>query len=175
MKLKILIGVLVFLIIVNLATIGSFVYMQMNGSKDEQAENFHNNQNGPPPQQELMLMLSRKQKDQLRDMLDKFQSKVYPYKEQIRILDDKTYELLIQNPVPENELNENLKRISDIKLKISKLAMQNMLDAKSILSSEQLELFYNAVIRPMPQGPVPGQGIRPGHKNGPGMNRPREK
>ena len=175
MKLKILIGVLIFLILVNLATIGSFVYMQFSGNKDDQSVSFRGSPNQPPPPGELILKLSRKQNEQLKNMLDTFQLKVYPYKEQIRILDNKTYQLLIQNPVTESELNENLKKISDIKLKISRLAMQNMLDAKSILSPEQLELFYNAVIRPVPQGPVPGQGIRPGQRKGAGIERPGRK
>ena len=80
--------------------------------------------------------------------------------------------MLIQNPVPKEELNNNLKKISDIRLKISKLAMENMLDAKSILSKEQLELFYNAVIRPMPQGPPPGKGVPPQPGKRPRMRRP---
>ncbi len=173
MKLKILIGVLIFLILINLATIGSFVYMQMNGSKNNQAGKRFNGRGMPPPPEELLLKLNKKQKEQLRGMLDKFQVKVQPYKEQIRVLDDETYKLLIQKPVPKDELNANLKKISDIRLKISQLALENMLDVKGILSSEQLELFYNAVIRPMPQGPPPpGQDMRPGEENRLGLGRP---
>lgn len=173
MKLKILIGVLIFLIIINLATIGSFVYLQMKGSNNNQTEIGFNNGGKPPPPEELMLKLNKKQKEQLRDMLNKFRAKAQPYKEQIRILDDETYKLLIKKPVAKNELDTNLKKISNIRLKISQLAVDNMLDAKSILSPAQLELFYNAVIRPMPQSPPPPeQGMRSGEGNSSEMKRP---
>ncbi len=152
MKLKVLVGILVFLILVNLATIGSYVYLQAGKDKPTSI----NFLPGPPvPPNYPDLDFSPEQRRQLKKQLDDFKRETQPIKEKERKLENKTFELLQQNPVPRLEIDSNLHIIANIKLELSRKAIQNLIEAKKILTPKQQELFYDAIIRAKPEMPLP--------------------
>ena len=167
MKLKILVGLLVFLILVNLATIGSYVYFKWHRG-NERPE-------GPPPPpraQELLSKMSEDQRKKLHDLIEQFDKDSQEKREQLRKLEGETFSIIRTDSTSADKLNANLAEISRIRLELSQLAAQRLMDAKSFLTAEQRELFFGATT--MGGGPGPGHmpGPGPGRRPGPPFGRP---
>ncbi len=167
MKLKILVGILIFLIILNLATIGSYIYFQINKPESPHAEDFQppgpgSGQFGPPPR----LQLDQQQRQQLRALLWEFKEDTQSLEEEILQLQGKIFQLMQRESVPEKEIYEKLADIANLRLEISKKATQKLINAKEFLTPVQQEHFYRALI--MHAGPgKPG----PHRHRGRGMHR----
>lgn len=157
MKVKLLVGALVFLIIVNLTALGSYLYVQMNRPEPSQFgiagdESMPRNRLPNRPGARL----DREQLTQLRNLLENYQRETKELTMEIDQLEMATFTLLQQIPVPEDQLMENLEKISALKLDISKAAVRKMTEAKNFLEPDQQIRFFNMIM-----------------KAGPGMNRPR--
>lgn len=164
MKVKILIGALLFLIAVNLATIGSYVYLR-----------FTHNQPHPLLRREWVahppfrgrrgpgFYLNRAQRKQLMKLLQSFHRETMPERRQIRIIERKTFQLMQKDPVPMDSVEKNLKDIASIRYKISIHIIKKMMAAKSYLTPKQQHEFYNAIMRAQAErnGNVPPQGPPP--------------
>ena len=152
MKLKILVGILVFLIVVNLATIGTYLYYHFKGNSTEFSGQF------PPlgPRGESpMAQLSQAQRKKLIELMDGFRSATGNLHDRIRTLEDEISELLQQDPVQKENIDTKLKEIADVRLDISKMAVAKLIEAKSFLNARQQEGFYNAILRSRPEFPAP--------------------
>ncbi|MGD9899685.1 MAG: hypothetical protein AB7T22_11235 [Calditrichaceae bacterium] len=156
MKVKLLVGALVFLIIVNLTALGSYLYVQMT-SPDPFPSAPSGDITMPHKRMEERpgARLDREQWAQLRNLLDNFQQETKELNMEINQLEVATFTLLQQIPVPEDQLLANLEKISALKLEISKVAVLKMTEAKNFLKPDQQIRFFNMIM-----------------KAGPGMNRP---
>jgi len=156
MKVKILIGVLLFLIAVNLATIGSYVYFRFTGPPPGHLFNrelrgrrpFNRGPGGPPE-----LRLNRRQRQQLFKQLSEFRRETQSQRRKINRIERKTFQLIQQDLVPVDSVNANLKEISDIRLEISRHIIKKMIAAKSYLTPKQQHEFYNAIMRARAERP----------------------
>lgn len=166
MKLKILIGILLFLIVLNLATIGSFVYFRFTReSRDYEGMPFSGRgrrgsfgKEGHPE-----MRLAREDREQLRDLLYDFGEETSNLKIRIHDLEDQTFEAMQEDPVSRERVDSLLEEIADTQLEISKKATEALISAKSVLSPEQQEMFYNAILRVRPSPPGMGPGFRNRH------------
>ncbi|MEJ2193892.1 MAG: periplasmic heavy metal sensor [Ignavibacteriaceae bacterium] len=163
MKIKLLVGGLVFLIIINLVTIGTFLYLQFN--KSEQRFKYR-------PQDSLMIPpflhpdgrgknLNKEQREKLFGMFEKFRKETKDVNEEINVLQEEIRDQLMSETFDEAELNQKMQRVADLRLDISRRAVKNIIEAKSFLTPRQIEHFVRAI---MQFHPPHNRGIPPDFK-----------
>ena len=157
MKTKTLIIILVTLIVINLLTIGAFVYVQVI-------------KKGPPPppreafQPFLMhpnnpeARLTVEQQKKLMTLMDNFKNETM----QLKAKSDSTEQLLaglfLQSNVSKGKIDSTLKILRDIRYEISLKAADNVIKAKAFLNPQQQEIFLHNIMQP----PLPPKaGIPP--------------
>lgn len=156
MKLKVLIGALIFLIALNLATIGSYLYLQWRGPRLTAAP-----PEAPPPGAELHL--DRAQQQQLRLLLRNFKQEVQPLEHRVQELEEQIFELLQEEPVSREEIEHHLQEISWLRLEISKQMLSKFEETQKFLSPVQQKRFYDLLMRARPAPPA---GRRPAFRRG---------
>lgn len=152
MKIKILIGILLVLIAINLGTIGTYLYLQLNRDKNiphwDQSRRSHF-----PPNHRPEMKLDKQQRHQLRNLLQEFQQENQDIRNQIWELERTTFDLLQQENIPQNQVNQNLKQLSDYRLKLMTAAVEKMIKAKSFLNPEQQKHFFDFIMESRPAPP----------------------
>ena len=168
MKTKVLVGILLFLIVVNLSTIGVFVY--------------HLLQPGPRPGERLpfmeerptemmgaespMMRMQPEVRERMHALMMLFRGDVQELQQKIFVLEDTTVALLKNDPPPMDRVNDNLKKLSDLRLLINQKAVHNLLKAKSFLNQEQQDMFFRAIMQARPQSGRFGGGMGRGPMGG---------
>jgi uncharacterized membrane protein len=163
MKIKLLVGGLVFLIVINLVTIGTFLYLQFN--KDEQRFKYR-------AQDSLMIppflhpdnrgeRLNKEQREKLFGIFEKFRKETKELNEKIKVIQFEIQELLMGEEFNEDKLNQKMQKVAELRLNISRAAVKNIIEAKSFLTPEQIEHFVRAI---MHFRPPRGDGMPPDFK-----------
>lgn len=152
MKVKVLVGVLVFLIALNLGTIGSYVYIQLTGNNHRPGFNKLEELPEPPPHR-MELHLNRQQRQQLVSVLRDFDEESRPSRIQIRELEGEVFRYMQEDSVPLEKVEQNLKKMSDLRLKVTQMAVKKMIDAKQFLTPQQQRRFFNSIMRERPEMP----------------------
>jgi uncharacterized membrane protein len=167
MKTKVLVGALLFLIVLNLATLGTWLYVRFVAPPAEPVLPM----GGPP---ELMRELNDSTRQQLRAVMMEFRRDVMPLQRQVRAAEDSIALWLQQDPVPVSEVQDVLRRAADLRASISIRAVERLVATKQFLTPEQQRMFFRAIIEAQPRGPRsdgfgarPGAGRRPGFGQGP--------
>lgn len=142
MKIKVLAGLLVFLIVVNLVTIGSYIYFQLQRPPEPPGSR----ERPPGPRLEL----NREQFQQLRQLMGQFMKETRDQQEKIWDLQNEIFELLQQEPVPMTVIDQKLAEITATRLEVSKKATKDMIKAKEFLSPAQQKRFYNLLMQSRP-------------------------
>lgn len=156
MKTKVLVGILIFLIVVNLATLGTYLYLRFVAPEEPP---FGFPGGGPPP---AMLELDPAARSQLRDLMMDFRREARPLQEQILRAEDSIAILLVQEPVPDETLERLFEQIADLRVSINKMAVRRLVQTKSFLPPEQQRMFFRAIMDARPQmGPRGGFGRGP--------------
>ena len=157
MKIKILIGVLVFLILINLATIGSFLWMLKRGKP---AERFHRDfskrhTQAPFAGERPMRQIRPELRNHLRDDFRKLNRETRDLRANIHDLESQAFSLMQQDPVPIERVDSLLEEISRAQLAISKMATRNMIETRSQFTPEEREIFFKALLSSRPDMPAP--------------------
>lgn len=173
MKTKVLVGVLLFLIVVNLASIGTYLYQRYAGPPDGEM-GFPRGEMGRAPfsrVQSPMMHLNAEQRQQMMELFRTFHEETRDLHQKIRALEEQTFDLLQEESVPMEAVDGNLHQLSNLRLEISRRATQNLIKAKSFLSPEQQRMFYGAITQARPgSGPGGPMGGGPfGGRRGPGF------
>jgi uncharacterized membrane protein len=156
MKTKVLVGILILLIIVNLTTLGTYLYLRFV-APGEPAPGFPGG--GPPP---AIMELDPAARSQLRDLMMDFRREARPLQEQILRAEDSIAVLLEQEPVPADAVDRLFERTADLRVSINKMALRRLVQTKSFLPPEQQRLFFRAIMEARPQmGPRGGFGRGP--------------
>ena len=160
MKVKLLIGALIFLIVLNLATIGSFVYTQWKRGQYDVAPAPvpHRPPRADRPDQEFprrAMRLDAAERAELVRLLREFMEETAEQRTRITALEEQAFERMQRTPVPRAELDSLLAEIEKTRLDISRKATDKLIEAKTHLSPEQLEHFYQRILT-----------SRPGHREG---------
>jgi len=183
-KLKLLIGVLVFLIVLNLATIGSFVYMRWTGGRAELAPP------APPSPEDRMMgrpgrakpdrpgpfRLRTEERAELGKLLAELRSETSDLERRIEELEGQVFEKAREETVDRGAVDSLLFDISTARLEISQIVVSKLLEAKSHLTPEQQELFYKALLRARSDSRMGGhrfRGERPFRRGNMKDHRPR--
>lgn len=171
MKTKVLVGILLFLIVVNLSTIGVFVY-HLIVPREPEADllppegmpRFGMMGSGAP-----MPDVQPKVREQMMKLMMEFREEVRGYQVRIADLEDSTVVLLKNDPPPMNRISENLKQLSDLRLLVNQKAVHNLLKAKQFLTPDQLDMFLHSIVQARPNPGRMGGGMPRGSMRGKGM------
>jgi uncharacterized membrane protein len=149
-KIKLLIGVLVFLIVLNLATIGSFVYLQWSRGRD------HVSILVPAPEVSRRgregrqlgrgMRLRKDERSELWRLLEEFRGETEALGNRVRELERRSFGLMQREPVPRDSLDNLLEEISAVRLEISRRAADKLIEASVHLTPDQQRHFYAAVL-----------------------------
>jgi len=159
MRLKLLVGILVFLIVVNLATIGTYLYYRIEQHPAE-IRDFPPGAPIPPPLHDLGTI----ERTKLLKLMMDFHDETMELRDSVRSLEHESYILFQENPVSKDKINAKLQEIAAIRLEISKKAAARFIEAKTFLTQEQAERFFGAIMQARPDGPdgpPPFRGGRP--------------
>lgn len=169
MKLKILVGILIFLIVVNLATIGSYIYFRMEGRSDRILRFRDNNFPGrfqKPPH----LDLDREQMHQLLELRMSFERDTRELSEKIRTLREDIFQMLKSDSVTMTDIEEKLEGISRLRTQIDKAAINKLIEAQEYLTPIQRDHFLRFLLKAPPE-----LNDQPPFRRRPGFLRDREK
>jgi uncharacterized membrane protein len=145
-KLKILIGMLVFLIVVNLATIGSYIFFRVQHKPTEFVPDFPGRFPRPPH-----LNLDREQIHQMLELRRDFQNDVRELSEEIAKIREEIYQNLKQDPVPMNAVEEKLQKVATLRMQIERIAIKRLVEAGNYLSPEQVDNLYRFLLMESPR------------------------
>jgi Spy/CpxP family protein refolding chaperone len=173
MKLKILMGALLFLIVLNVATIGTFLYIHF--TRPPQPSGLHTV--GPDGGRPFdgggphALHFRSKERMQLRKLMQDFHLETVDLHARLSTLEDETFALMQQDPVPRADVDSLLGELSTVRLEIMRKATDKLIEAKAFLTPEQEERFYSAILGMRPdrrgmKGPFHGgRSDRPFKRN----------
>ena len=94
-------------------------------------------------------------------MFEKFRKETKDVNEEIKVIQHEIQELLMSEEVNEEELDEKMQKVAELRLNISRRAVKNIIEAKSFLTPEQVEHFVRAIMQFRPQH---GGGMPPDFK-----------
>jgi len=150
MKTKVLVGVLVFLIVVNLVTLGTYLFITLTRPP---APHF------PMGPRGMMMGEGRRgmgmgrmsfddeQRHELMSHMMELREETQPFRDSVMDLEQEVLELLKQETIPLDEIDGKLARIAGLKLRMSQAATRKVVEAKSFLTPEQQEFFISMIIR----------------------------
>ena len=149
MKTKLLIGILLFLIVVNLATIGTYIYITLTkppepffpmGPPGLRGEGFGPRGMSPMP-------LDEDQRAQLMEIMMDFRSETQGLHDSVMQLEREALELLKEEEPSLEAVDRKLAGIADLRLAMSRAATRKVIEAKSYLTPEQQEFFITMMVR----------------------------
>ena len=162
MKLRVLIGVLVCLIVVNVATIGTFLFVHFTRSPSGMTESVMPGLRTRAPgaaKGPWQKHFHAKERDELMGLLRDFRLETSELRGRVSDLEAETFELMQRDPVPAAGVDSLLERIADARLEISRIAASKLIEAKTVLPPTEQRMFFNAIL-----------DARPGRPGRPGMS-----
>ena len=160
MKTKVFVGILLFLIVVNLSTIGVFVFHMLRGPKEAELMSLEGGRPaGMMAPESPMMRLQPEVRERMHKLMVSFREDTKDLQQKIFMLEDTTVALLKNDPPPMGRISDNLKQISDLRLLINQKAIHNLIQAKSFLPSEQQDMFFRAIMQARPQLGRYGAGV----------------
>ena len=160
MKTKVLVGVLLFLIVVNLSTIGVFVFHMLRGPKEAELMSPEGGRPiGVMTPESPMMRLRPEVRERMHKLMVSFREDTKELQQKIFMLEDTTVALLKYDPPPMGRISDNLKQLSDLRLLINQKAIHNLLRTKSFLPPEQQDMFFRAIMQARPQSGRYGAGM----------------
>jgi uncharacterized membrane protein len=175
MKIKLLLGALVLLIVVNLAAIGAFLYMQRRAPAPPPMvpagaplSPVDEHPDGPgiggPFPRGPMADLAPEERRRIFQGMRAFQRDVRPLLEETRALEDSLVAAMSARPVRRERVDALLKEIADRRLEIARRATDHAIALGDSLNPEERERLMNAIVRMRagegPGGPSPRERLR---------------
>jgi uncharacterized membrane protein len=154
-KPKLLIGILVVLIALNLATIGSFFYVQWKRSEHWRAAPAPLERGYPPralrgerrdPGDRPLFRLNSEDRLKLRKQLSDYYQDTAELRDHVRELEIEAFALMERDTVPRSELDSLLADISATRFEIRRVAVDKLIESKDYLSPQQQKHFFRAIL-----------------------------
>lgn len=167
MKLKILVGLLIFLVVLNLAALGTFLYGHFSRSPMPPAPAVRGawlERGAPHGERPLLGRLPHKERDELFKLLDEFQRETRDLRARTRTLEDEAFGLMQRDPVPTARVDSLLGEISTARLEVSRIAARKLVASKTILRPEQQRMFFDAILGARPPAPAVREPFRGGRR-----------
>jgi uncharacterized membrane protein len=172
-KPKLLIGILIVLIVLNVATISSFFYA--NSQMKQREHSFPRlgappeapRPDGPPdmPPAEP-IRLNAEERVRLMNQLQEFYEDTAELRRRVRDLETTAFALMERDSVPRAELDSILAEISDVRLEMRRFAVDKLIESKAHLTPHQQKHFFRAILESgSDRGYRMGRSARP-HRDG---------
>lgn len=140
MKIKVLVGALVVLIVMNVAAIGAFVAVQMRGPRPPGAwrswshnRSFHS--------------LDREKRRALFESMKEFREEARDLIDQTHLLEDEAVAAMGETPVPRARIDSLLQQIADNRLEIARQATDHMIKLGESLTPEERKQIMKMLMR----------------------------
>lgn len=173
MKVKTMVGTLIFLIVLNIGVLGTIVYLNVADRQPPIARFLNPEPRFEPPfagQFEQIQNLTPDQQQKMVQLVESYQSDIDPLQRELQTLEQEMFRLLIdQETIDSVEAEEILQKIADLRLEISKHALESLKESKTFLTKEQQNSFIRRI---MSTGRRPNIGPGPNGPNPPMLNRP---
>ena len=156
MKVKIVVGILVFLIVLNVAALGTFIYYghfsrpPMPPAPVSRGASPERSAPGSGP---WLRHLPHKERGELFNLLEEFQRETRDLRTRALSLEDEAFGLMQRDPVPTARVDSLLSEISAARLEISRIAARKLIVSRTVLRPEQQRMFFDAILgaRPAPR------------------------
>lgn len=168
MKLKILISILILLIIVNLATLGSYVYFKAK----EESRTFaaYPPFPGNIPQENFIpprLDLNREQRERFLELKRKFEGETKNLWQEVGKLREEILTEMQKDSFSMDRIEDKLEKIAQLRLEIEKRGIQNLTEAREFLTPPQRQHLFNFLMeRPGFRSHPMMRGRGPGNRHG---------
>jgi len=158
MKIKILISVLVLLILVNLAAIGSWVYFRWTESDEGYPPQFRPRMR--PPFAGSESHFNEDQREKLGKLLQELREEAKVPRQKTKELEDRIFGEL-QTPTPDDRKVDSLMQaLAESQKIVSRLAFKKLEQAKSFLDTDQQRRFFYLLMHARPNMPGGRRGVR---------------
>lgn len=147
MKIKVLIGILVLLIAVNLATIGSYLFHRYD---DKPRMGFDRPPRGEMRKPRFPRGMDREKRKLLQDLAREFRNSVRPIHETIREDERRIREQLLAEETDAAMTDSLIRVISEKRMKIQQKAIKDFIEAKKELTPDEQRVLASFLFR---QGP----------------------
>jgi len=147
MKVKVISGVLIFSLALNLAVIGTFVYKRFTGPDPHL---FPRDRGGRMAFLNDM-EIEDAEREKMIELFREFRKINRATQEEITPLEDKLFETLQNDSSDLKEAHEIMKMIGEKKLALSKNTLNHFLKVKSFLTPKQQGHFYRMLIKNSPR------------------------
>jgi hypothetical protein len=145
------------LIVLNLATIGSFVYLQW---KDSRTAVPGPSDIAPPVPPDRLRAIDREKRAELRRLLVELHGETADIRGRIGALEAEALRHLERDPVPRDSLETILDQTSALQREVSRHAVDKLIEAKIHLDTRQQRVFFRMILRSRPDR-QPGFGHPP--------------
>jgi uncharacterized membrane protein len=143
MKIKLLVGALVVLVVMNIAAIGTFLFVHMHGPHPmaglHEGRRMHRG--------EFRHELSRDEREKLRHTMESFHREVRPLVQETGRLEDDLIASMGKDPVSRAHIDSLLDQISKNRLELAHRATDRMSAMGDSLSAEQRTHLMQALVR----------------------------
>ena len=163
MKIKVLIGILVFLIVLNLATIGTWVYLHVFKSPIPRAPRVERLLQRPlwsmrrrPPLEDL----TPEQRQQLGNLFREMRRQKQPVEKRLREIHLRLREALLDTTVTEDSLRSLLDSLVTLQRQLNEITIEHFLKARHFLTPEQQKRIFRHLLIPGTGPHTPGWGRR---------------
>jgi uncharacterized membrane protein len=145
MKLNILFGILIFLVIANIAAVDTYLYLHLS----DRSPASDTSPGTPPTGQgtDPLAQLNEGQREKLHEMMETFKRSTGELNGRIRVLDDEILKLVQEDTIQKSLIERDLNEISTLRLEISKKALDEIIGAKAFLSKDQQERLFSGIFR----------------------------
>ncbi len=138
MKIKILVTFLIFLIILNFATLGSYVYYRwIHPQRIEYPREFMPERPRMRPPR-----LNSEQRKKLLHLRREFQKTTRPYLDEKSAIRGEIANLILQEPVDTAAIYDRLNQIEEIQKEIDIQAISMLIKTRQFLTPDQMSAFY---------------------------------
>jgi len=161
MKLKVLVGLLVFLVVLNLAALGTFMYGHLSRPPRPPMHFISEESPGrgaPHAERPWLRHLPPRERGELFELLQEFQHETHDLRMRAHVLEGEAFDLMQLDPVPTARVDSLLGEISAARLEISRIAARKLIEAKTVLPPEEQRMFFDAILGARP---TPGAGHEP--------------
>ncbi|MDX1671344.1 MAG: hypothetical protein R3211_03325 [Balneolaceae bacterium] len=170
MKVKTMVGALIFLIVLNIGLLGTIVYLHVADRQPPIARFLDPKPTFDPPftqQFEGVEELTTEQRQKLQSLLKSYRSEIEPLQEKVRALEQKMFNSLIENDSTHfDEIQDIMRSLAEVRLKMGEHALESLQKAKSFLSEKQQRIFIRQIMS-AGRGPGPNGSTPPLRRNRP--------
>ena len=160
MKVKTLVGALIFLIVLNIGVVGTIVYLHVTDQRPPISRFFEGSPRFDPPfaqQMEEVERLTPEQRQQLIQMFQSFRQKIEPIHQEVEVLEQRLVEILASSDSTDTgEVRRIMRQIAELRLEIGGHVLDNLQQAKTFLSEEQQRVFIRRIISAGPPSRMEG-------------------